>query len=40
MPDGPVAEYPGKELMALRTSNSVRETGVGVGSGGMVGGGT
>ena len=30
---------PGKELMALRTSTSVRETGVGVGSRGMVGGG-
>ena len=39
-PDGSGAESPGKELMALRMSTSVRETGVRVGSRGMVGGGT
>ena len=40
IPDGSGAESPGKEPMALRMSTSLRETGVGVGSGGMVGGGT
>ena len=36
-PDGRGAESPGKVLRALRTSTSVRETGVGVGSGGWEG---
>ena len=36
-PDGPGAESAGKELRALRMSTSVRETGVGVGSGGWEG---
>ena len=39
-PDGPGAEPAGKELTALTTSTSVRETGVGVGFGGIGGGGS
>ena len=38
-PDWPRAESPGKDLRALRTSTSGRETGVRIGSEGMGGGG-